>query len=168
VRPSGPEPLLPAPDRDTGPFWEHLRAHELRVQRCDGCDHLRFPPRPVCPACRGFDATWARLSGRGRIWSHVVVHAPVLPAFEPHVPYPVVVVELDEAPHLRMVGNVVAAPGADIDSVDPGALVIGTPVEVTFHDLTPDVTLPRWLLTSPLASTVLVGPSPGPGGTLDA
>lgn len=141
-----PIPLLPGPDQDTRPFWEHLRAHELRVQRCDGCGHLRFPPRPVCPACRSFEATWTQLSGRGTIWSHVLVHGPVLPAFDRSVPYPVVVVELDEAPHLRMVGNVVAEPGAAIDSVPPEAVAIGTPVEVAFEDLTDDVTLPRWLL----------------------
>lgn len=142
-----PEPLLPAPDQDTAPFWEHLRAHELRVQQCDGCGHLRFPPRPVCPACRSFDATWTPLSGRGRIWSHVVVHRPVLPAFEPHLPYPVVVVELDEAPHLRMVGNVVAEPGAAIGSAEPGAIRIGASVQLAFEDVTDDVTLPRWQLT---------------------
>ena len=143
---TAPAPLLPAPDQDAQPFWDFLTRHELRVQRCDGCGHLRFPPRPVCPACRSFDATWTELSGRGRIWSHVVVHRPVLPAYAPYLPYPVVVVELDEARHLRMVGNVVAEPGAPIDSVDPDAIAIGAPVEITFEAVADDVTLPRWLL----------------------
>lgn len=144
------ELLLPAPDAHTAPFWAGCAEGELRVQRCAGCGRLRFPPRPVCPGCRSFDADWEALSGRGRIWSWVVVHRPVLPAYEPYLPYPVIVVELDEDPQLRMVGNVVAAPGAAIDSVDPDELSIGAPVEVAFEPAAADwleqpLALPRWL-----------------------
>jgi len=55
------------------------------------------------------------------------------------------VVELDEDPTLRMVGNVIAEPGAAINSVAPGDLAIGARVRVAFEDLE-DVTLPRWVL----------------------
>ena len=87
------------------------------------------------------------VSGRARrvaIWSFVVVHPPVLPAYAELSPYPVVVVELDEDPALRMVGNVVATPDGPINEVDPASLRIGLPVEVAFAEVG-GMTLPRWI-----------------------
>jgi uncharacterized OB-fold protein len=143
--------LLPDPDEITAPFWAGCAEGELRVQRCDDCGRWRFPPRPMCPACRSFAASWTATAGRGTIWSFVVAHPPLLPAYAEHAPYPVVVVQLDEDPELRMVGNVVAAPGARIDSIAPADLAIGQPVSVTFEPVDADwlstpVALPRWVL----------------------
>ncbi|WP_424891942.1 Zn-ribbon domain-containing OB-fold protein [Streptomyces sp. XH2] len=139
-------PLLPEPDEDGAPFWEFAARGELRVQACGLCRELRFPPRPCCPRCQSFDNEWQRMSGRGRIWSYVLPHPPLLPAYAARAPYNVVVVELAEAPRIRLVGNLVAAPGADIDSVDPEQLYIGAPVRVTFARLPGGFTVPRWLL----------------------
>ena len=65
------------------------------------------------------------MSGRATVWSYVVTHPPLLPAYTDLAPYVVVVVALDEDPTLRMVGNVVAAEGAAINSVDPATVRIG-------------------------------------------
>ena len=35
----------PEPDRDSVPWWEAVRRHELLSQRCAGCGTLRFPAR---------------------------------------------------------------------------------------------------------------------------
>jgi hypothetical protein len=56
----------------------------------------------------------------------------------------VAVVTLAEAPHLRMVGNLVAGPQAAIDGVDPASLKIGMPLAVTFRRVE-DVALPAWV-----------------------
>ncbi|MER7000101.1 OB-fold domain-containing protein [Streptomyces sp. NPDC000410] len=135
------ELLTPVPDEDGAPFWEYAARGELRVQACAACGELRFPPRPCCPHCQSFDSEWRRMSGRGRIWSYVIPHPPLLPAYAAHAPgYNVAVIELVDAPHIRLVGNVVTAPDAPIDSVDPARLRIGAPVRVAFGDL------PRWVL----------------------
>jgi len=125
--------LLPDPAPYEAPFWEWCAEGELRVQQCRNCGVLRFPPRPGCASCESVDATWVRLSGKGRIWSFVIAHPPLLPAYEALAPYPVVVVELDEDRTLRMVGNVVDGTEAAID----------LPVEVTFEEVG-EMTLPRW------------------------
>jgi len=140
-----PGMLLPELDDDSAPFWQACGRGELSVQRCSACGHRRFPPRPMCPSCRGFDHVWEQLSGRGTVWSYVIPHPPLLPAYEVHAPYNVVVVTIDEDPAIRMVGNLVAATGSTLDSVDPGTIRIGTPVRVVF-DPVPDTTiaLPRW------------------------
>ncbi|MEU5438535.1 OB-fold domain-containing protein [Streptomyces sp. NPDC020719] len=143
-----PAPLLnPVPDDDGEPFWTYAARGELRVQACAApeCGRLRFPPRPCCPHCHSFDSEWRLMSGRGRIWSYVLPHPPLLPAYAAQAPYNAVVVELAEDPLIRLVGNVVAAPNAPLDSVDPARLRIGARVQVAFTE-TDGVTVPRWLL----------------------
>lgn len=134
-----PDRPLPLPDPDTEEFWSACRRHQLRIQRCADCGALRFPPRPMCPRCRSLDSDWRTVSGRGTVYSFVVCHPPVLPAFRERVPFPVVLVELEEDPKLRLVGNLVGDPPAQ-------DLRIGLPVEVAFEDVTGDVTLPQWRL----------------------
>jgi uncharacterized protein len=140
------ERLLPELDDDSRPFWEGAARGELLVQGCADCGRLRVPPRPMCPACRSMEAEWRPVSGRGRIWSFAVVHPPVLPAYAALTPYPVVVVELDEDPTLRMVANVVPEPGAPINAVDPDSLHIGAPLHVTFEHVDEEIALPRWVI----------------------
>jgi uncharacterized OB-fold protein len=127
---------LPYADAESRPYWEYCRKHELRMQRCAECKELRFPPRPMCPHCNSMKDEWALMSGRGTIYSWIVVHPPVLPAFADAAPFSVVLVQLDEDPSLRLVGSVVDVP---LDE-----LAAGIPVEVVFDDVTDEVTLPRW------------------------
>lgn len=133
---SPPQRPLPQPDDASRPYWEAARRRELVVQRCGSCGRLRFPPQPMCDACRSLAVEWARMSGRGTIFSFVVAHPPVLPAFQARAPFAIVLVELEEDPALRIVGNLLDAP--------PGAARIGFPVEVTFEDVTDAFTLPQW------------------------
>ncbi|WP_406861506.1 OB-fold domain-containing protein [Streptomyces sp. HUAS MG47] len=137
--------LSPVVDEDGAPFWEYAARGELRVQSCTSCGELRFPPRPCCPSCQSFASEWRLMSGRGRIWSYVLPHPPLLPDYAAQAPYNVVLVELADAPRIRLVGNVVSAPDAPLDSVDPARLRIGAAVRVTFAEVD-GVTVPRWIL----------------------
>ncbi|GAU67475.1 FHA domain-containing protein [Streptomyces sp. NBRC 110611] len=141
--------LLPVPDDDGEPFWAYAARGELRVQACGDCGELRFPPRPCCPHCRSFTAHWQKMSGRGRIWSYVLPHPPLLPAYAARPGYNAIVVELADAPRIRLVGNLVAAADAALNSVDPARLRIGAPVKAVFHPMPGGVTVPRWLLERP-------------------
>jgi uncharacterized OB-fold protein len=137
--------LLPVVDEYSQPFWDGALADELRVQRCGGCGRLRFPPRPMCPWCQSLDAAWETMSGRGTIYSFVVSHPPLLPQFAEVAPYNVALVELDEDPTIRLVGNVVGSPGEPINSVDPATLRIGEPVQAVFERVAEQVALLRWV-----------------------
>ncbi|GGX46338.1 Zn-ribbon domain-containing OB-fold protein [Streptomyces fructofermentans] len=139
--------LTPVVDDDGAPFWEYAARGELRVQACGGCGELRFPPRPCCPRCQSFDGEWRRMSGRGRIWSYVVPHPPLLPDYAERAPYGVVVVELAEAPRIRLVGYLVGAPGAGLGSVPPDRMRIGARVQVVFGGA--DGALPQWMPERP-------------------
>ena len=133
---SSAPPLRPVPDPDdaSAPFWEACARHELLLQTCGSCGVVRFPPRPMCPACNSFEVAWKPASGRGRIWSWVIAHPPVLPAFADKAPYNIAVVELDEG--VRMVGNLLGVPNGEITE--------GMTVKVTWEDVEDGVTLPQW------------------------
>src|SRR4051812_45389537 len=132
---------------EAAPFWAGCAVGELRVQVCASCGHRRMPPRPMCPACRSFDARWDVPSGRGGVWSVVTPPPPLLPAYSEQAPYNVVLVELDEDPSIRFLGNVVASAGAPLNSVDPHDVAIGDAVQVVFSQVAEDVWLPQWVLT---------------------
>jgi len=145
--------LLPEPDEDSAPFFEWCARGELRIQRCAACGIRRMPPRPTCPACRSLGSEWEQMSGRGRVWSVAIPHPPLLPAYAEQAPYNVVVIELEDDPSIRLVGNVVSAPDARLDSIDPHTIAIGDEVEVVFADPLDDaaddgrgpIVLPRWV-----------------------
>jgi len=137
--------LLPdLESEDAAEFWAGCARGELLVQQCGACGAARFPPRPMCPRCRSIDVVWERASGRGTIWSYVVPHPPLLPAYTQLAPYNVIVVALEEDPTLRMVGNLLASPEGEIDEIDPATIEIGAPVRVVYQQVE-DVTLPRWV-----------------------
>lgn len=146
TRPPAPDtthPLLsPVVDEDGAPFWEYAARGELRIQACADCGEPRFPPRPCCPHCHSFDSRWRLMSGLGRVWSYVVPHPPLLPAYAARVPYNAAVVELADAPRIRLVGNLVAGPGAPLGSLAPDRIRIGARVRIVFGA----EGLPQWVL----------------------
>lgn len=125
------EKPLPRPTEDSAPFWEAAHKGELRMQKCGDCGHVRFPPAVLCARCLGETSEWVRLSGRGTVFSWIVVHQSQHPAFNTDTPYNVAIVELDEGPrlHARIVGC-----GND-------EIRIGMPVEVVFDRVNDGISL---------------------------
>lgn len=141
--------MMPLVAEEAAGFWEGTAAGELRMQACSACGALRFPPRPMCPRCRSTERHWQVISSSATVWSFVVPHPPLLPAYEAVSPYAVAVVALDEDPRLRLVGNLLDTPDGDISQVDPASVRIGEAVDAVFVTLHGDngsqVTVPRWL-----------------------
>lgn len=131
-----PQRPLPAPDDATQGYWDAAKRGALEMQCCAECGHRRFPPRPMCPKCQSLESRYAAMSGRGSVYSFVVCHPPLLPAFQERAPLAVVLVELEDDASIRIVGNLFDA--------EPEAITIGMPVEVCFEELTAEVTLPQW------------------------
>ena len=108
----------------------------LAVQRCASCSTLQHPPEEVCHACGGMTFDVEVLSPRGTVHSYTVIHYAANPALADAVPYTVVLVSLDDAPHLRVVGDV------------EGPVEIGMPVVPWWDDRTAAdgtlIRLPRW------------------------
>lgn len=128
------EKPLPRPTEDTAPYWDAARNGELRMQKCGDCGHVRFPPSVLCPRCLSETTEWIRLSGRGTVFSWIIVHQSQYPAFNADTPYNVTIVQLDEGPRLHT--NLVGCPNDQIH--------IGMPVEVVFEKVNDEVTLPKF------------------------
>jgi uncharacterized OB-fold protein len=148
-------------------YFEEARQHRLVVQRCGACAMLRGAIGAACPFCTSLDWSWHPVSGRGTIYSYQIVSQAVHPAFQDWVPYPVVLVELEEqrgvpwrngaegeSISLRVVANLVTADPAVPEREEHVA--IGKPVEACFLDLDDTTALPQFRLT---------GTAPGPTGT---
>ena len=140
---AGHPQLLPVPDSVSAPYWEGCRRRELLIQRCAACGSFRFPPAPLCPHCRSRETQWVRASGRGKVYSWIVVVHPVpREIWADKVPYVVALVELKEG--VRLPTNIVEC--------DPASVEADMPVEVVFEDVAPSVTLAKFRpLRSPAA-----------------
>ena len=126
-----PRPL-PQPTPDTQPYWDGLKAHRLRLQRCADCGKVRHYPRPVCDACYSMRVSWIDATGRGRVHSWTTTHHAFHPGFKPDLPYTLLTVDLDEG--VRM--------NAQLRGLDPTALRVGMRVQVDFEPAAEGVTLP--------------------------
>jgi uncharacterized OB-fold protein len=117
------------------PFWDGTRRHELMVQCCNSCGTFQWGPEDICHKCHSFDLGWHRVSGRGRLYSWVRCWNPVHPALKGACPYIVAVVELPDAHHVRMVGNLLGDPMQNPP--------FDCEVEAVFEDH-PNATLVQW------------------------
>ncbi len=130
---------MPGVSDDTRFFWEGARAGKLLIQRCKGCGTLRHPPGPVCPSCHSFEWDTVQASGRGTVYSFVVMHYPEVAPFD-H-PNPIVLVELEEG--TRLISQLVG--------VKPGEVKIGQAVQVEFNSFNDgELVLPQF---RPVAAT---------------
>ena len=132
----GPLPEITAESR---PFWDGCRRHELLVQRCRACGTFQHYPRGVCARCWGADLEWRPSAGRGTVYTFTVVHRSQAPGFKERLPYVLAYVELEEG--VQVLTNLVGCAS--------GEVAIGMPVRVTFEDVTPEVSLPRFAPARP-------------------
>lgn len=129
---------LPVTDEDTQLFWDYCKQHELRMQKCLRCQKLYYPPSSICPHCQHLESEWVKLSGKGRVYSFVIVRRATNPGFAGDVPYTVAIIETEEGP--RIISNVLGCKPEDVR--------IDMLVEVAFEDVTPEFSLPKFKPTA--------------------
>lgn len=127
-------PPLPQPDELTRFFWESCHQKRLSIQRCVECRRYIHTPRYLCRYCWSTRLEPSPVSGRGHLAAFTVPHQPFDPYFVELGPYVLAVVELVEQRALRLVTNVVEC--------EPDRVVMGMPLEVTFREITDEITLP--------------------------
>lgn len=102
----------PAVDDDSDSYWAALREHRIELQKCGACSEIRFPPMPGCPNCGSSDADVVTATGRGRVYSWIVVHRPLGTITEAEVPCTIATVELDEG--CRVLGRLTGEAAVDL------------------------------------------------------
>ena len=140
---------LPHPTTISAPYWEGLKAHEVRLQQCDK-GHWLFFPRTHCPTCGSRQLSWRAVSGEGTLYSFTVARVPTLPEFTDEMPQLLAVVELQEGVHINttMVG------------VEPSQLQIGQRVRPVFDERPGSVTLLRYTPTESKQAKVIASGAP--------
>jgi uncharacterized protein len=131
-------PLSPEVTLTNKGYWEGTKKAELRLLACGNCGAQRFPESPVCPSCLSAEASWQRVSGRGRLWSWIIMHQKAFPSYLEQIPYLVAFIELDEGPF--MISTVVHP---------PGELHCDLPVQVDFLDLDDERSAPFFRVVQP-------------------
>jgi uncharacterized protein len=125
--------LLPVgDDRDTGGFFEAARRGELAVRVCSGCGAFLHVPRAYCRTCGSWEGEWRVVAGTGTLHSWTVVDHQVHPGYP--VPYTIVLVDLDAAPGVRLVGDLPGSPD----------LQPGMPMRISFDEPADGVVVPQW------------------------
>ena len=60
-------------------FMNDLREHgTLHGSRCDSCDKVLVPPRPVCGMCAGRTEGWVEVGPQGTVTGYTVVEVPFI------------------------------------------------------------------------------------------
>ncbi|MPN39910.1 hypothetical protein SDC9_187444 [bioreactor metagenome] len=114
-------------------FWEGAQQGKLLIQHCKSCGELNHPPGPVCPHCQSFEWDTVQASGKGVVYSYVVMHYPEVPPFD-H-PNPIGLIELEEGTRLI----------AQLVGIKPQDVKIGQKVQVEFNTFNDgEMTLPQF------------------------
>src|SRR5207249_3620489 len=95
---------------------------------------VMWPVKPRCDNCLSADISWVQANGKGTLYSFTLMHQIYHPGFAAEAPYNIAEVDLEEG--LRIMTNIVGCSNA--------GLQIGMPLEVTFEDITDEVTLPKF------------------------
>lgn len=110
----------------------------IAVQVCSSCATRQHPPEEICHRCGSMTFDTEVLAPSGTVHSFTIAHHPANPALADAVPYTVVLVALDDAPELRVIGT--------YEGPRP---TIGQAVTAVWHDRTADdgtvLRLPAWV-----------------------
>jgi uncharacterized protein len=122
--PSAAVPVIPVvDDLDTGEFFRAAGRGELAVCECASCGHALHMPLRWCHRCDTDEVVWRRVAPTGRIHSYSVITHQIHADFP--VPYTVLLIDLDDAPQVRLIGRLAGRP----------QIAIGDPVCATFLSL---------------------------------
>lgn len=140
-----PLPPKPVADGDTQAFWDAVAEHKLVVQRCSSCSTWIWQPRPLCPRCRSRDLTWSQVNGNARVVSWTALHPPVLAVWADKLPFVILLVELDDAPGVRMIGQLVDDSGTLLTTNgEAEGIGIGSALSLRWRVDEAGETLPAW------------------------
>jgi uncharacterized protein len=114
---------VPVEEPESAGFWQSLRDHRLKIQRCQDCGTWIHYPNASCPDCGSSKLDYEAASETGTLFSFTVSNREFGLGFE--LPYVSGYVVLDDPP-VRLATNVVGC--------RPSDLSIGLPVRVVYQD----------------------------------
>jgi uncharacterized OB-fold protein len=112
---------MPTPSR----YWREIpQRYRLEAKKCKKCRITLFPPRLICPECKGREFEDTKLAEKGKILTYTIIRVPPH-QFVDQAPFAVGIVELVDG--VRLTGQIV-----DCDFED---LKIGQKVKIEFRKI---------------------------------
>jgi uncharacterized OB-fold protein len=140
-------------DKENMAYFNYCDAGDFRLQRGKQSGLLRYPPTTACPWTRDREYEWVSVEGKGEVHSYNEVHHAIQPAFRAHVPYMLLLVDLDtqkgqptEHEALRVAGNLVAPDGTLAPPEIIKRVGIGTRVRMVFTKVADGLSIPQWTI----------------------
>lgn len=124
---------LPELTPENTAFWTGGAEGKLMIAFCADCRYPIHKPQLICPKCSSEAVESRTVPGTGTVYSYTVNHQLWAPGMQ--VLFALAVVDLDDAPDVRVTAEVVG--------VDPETIVIGQTMRITFANIE-DVWLPQW------------------------
>mgnify|MGYP003694787549 CR=1 FL=1 len=160
----GEMPFVPIPWYAVGCAWrtsseflgyfEAAKQHRLVMKKCTACGLIRYPPGAGCPWCQVPGVELAGMvSGKGTIYSYEIIVHSIQPGFRDIAPLSGRDRRTGRAawcPHVSGRSYALIANLVD-DQFNPEAeanVAIGKRVQVVFHDIAEDFTLPQFKLSN--------------------
>lgn len=130
---------IPLKDQDNKLYWDAADEHQLALQKCNSCNTYAHPPGPSCARCGSENVSWEHFGDKVKatIYSYVTSYRPFLPGFQDGLPTIIALGQLDKAPEVKIMCNVLNCDEKDIH--------IGMPVQMTWIDISEDRALPQWI-----------------------
>ncbi len=131
----------PLPDmRPEGdPFWAATKEHKLMLP-ADKNGKPFWYPRANVPGTLE-PTQWVESKGEGTVYTYSTHFIGPSKAYKGDPPHVVALVDLDDG--VRMMTNIVVDEEG-FPSIDPANVSIGMRVKVVFHDVTDEITLPKF------------------------
>lgn len=101
--------------------------YRLQAGRCEKCGHVDFPPRLICPKCKGRQFSTITLSDEGKLLTFTIVRV-ASDRFSKETPFAVGIVELNDGVKVT----------AQIADIEPEELTIGQKVRLVFRRIQED------------------------------
>jgi len=106
---------------------EKPQRYRLEAGKCSGCGRVAFPPRLVCPSCKGQNFETVKLSEDGTLLTYTVVRV-ASDKFSKETPFAVGIVELSDGVRIT----------TQLADVDPDELKTGRKVKMVFRKVQED------------------------------
>lgn len=121
-------------------FWAGTREHKLLLPT-DSAGTPFWYPRALTPDTLE-PVQWVESPGLGEVYTYSVHFIGPSKAYKGDPPHVVALIDLDEG--VRMMSNLVKDEEG-YPSIDPDDVSIGMKVRVVFHDVTDEITLPKFV-----------------------
>jgi len=106
-------------------YWREIpQRYRYEANKCSSCGKINFPPRLICPECKGREFEVTKLAEKGKVLTYTIIR--VAPhQFVDQAPYAVGIVELEDGVRLT----------AQIVDCDFEQMKIGLDVKLEFRKL---------------------------------